>query len=122
MCTGLAAPLPATGKEPVTFYDPACRTDHIPAFAPTQLPEQVECFIIAERKISRTDNERASAESRKCCGMVASECVKLDTRMPQVVTHYVSPCRVNLLIFANVQVLHNAGYHRVRLMPASCMT
>jgi len=59
-------------------------------------------------KIFRTDNERASAESRKCCDMAVSECVELDARIPQVVAHSVSPCRAELLIRPNVQVLHNA--------------
>ena len=48
--TGLAAPLPPTGQEPVTLHNPACGTDHVLALSPTQFSEQVERPLIAEQK------------------------------------------------------------------------
>lgn len=48
MGAGPAAPLPATGQEPVTLHDPAFRADHLLALSPTQFPESMECLLVTE--------------------------------------------------------------------------
>jgi len=45
-----APPLAATGQKPVPLHHPALGTDHLLALAPAQLPEQLNCRLIAEGK------------------------------------------------------------------------
>ena len=78
MGTGLTAPLPATGQEPVSPLPQ--RNSRNRSNAASSL----------SAKTSRTDKVRASAVSRKCWDMVASEYVEIDARMPQVVAQFAS--------------------------------